>query len=333
MKTNILIYFNVLFSLFYACSSTACQSQLSARPQLIDNQCFDFFYTKECQTAYLSVECDQAGLSKVVKKDTALGINMGYYLLPDCWSSSKNGLQGPDSTTVTDYPIISKPQLQADFGATELLGYQAIVDECIKEDILKELLKNKSRITHINPNEAIKERYQKNFSILFPCSAPPAHFNIKVIEHIDKKGNPGLSVLYFMVFKSKYGNVLHYFKSELTAKAENYEQDKKDYLYALAQIEYFPEYVQHVQQIQRESTQDVWFQYNNQLLANLTHQYWNIPEYPENGKYRPWKSNRFGAHDEYLEQFSDEDSYYDPAIDSTYNYSNWREMSIDEKKN
>ncbi len=337
MKTYLIIYFSLFLGVFGSHNPTPKCSFLPSEASTF--RCDEKKLNCQHQEAHLHnclVSCSENDLQKIVKKDTMLDIDMGYFPLPSCWSSIENGLQGPDSTIAIHGPLVYTAKLKTNYEATELLGHQAIVDNCIKEEIIPELFKTKSRIKNISFNEELAKRYQEHFSNLYPCSTLPVYFKVAILEDEDLKGKPGLSVLHFMIFEYAHGYVLHYSKNSLSAQLTNYERDKKDYLHALAHAEYFPEYVQKVREVQRQSTQDSWHQYNNQLLANLSYRHWRTPWEPgSEGDYRPWRRSRFGEHEKYLQYFNSNDtlSLYDPETDYNIEDSSWKELKSEDAKN
>jgi hypothetical protein len=323
MKANMIIFLSLVIS-FWNTYQSLSQSNSDPDHSRIINQLHQEiaqkYYEPSCQYQK-SIGSDS--LVKVIKRDTVLDMDMGYYLLPDGWSSTYDGLRGPDSTIVKDYPMVSKAQVISSFycQGTEKLDAQHILNEYYKEELLADMVKTKVEVKDFLTDETINQQYQKNFLALFPCSAPPVHFETRLIEHQESTGQKGLTLLHFMVFRSEYGYVLHYTKHELRAKAEQFERDKKDYLYAVAHAEYTAEYVSKSHQIQRGSPQDVWYQYNQQLVHKENFRYRNYDYDPVREKeFRPWRRHDCGPHADYINQL---DSTYLSKDDIIYDPKNW----------
>lgn len=310
MKANTIIFLSVLISFWHTYQSLSQTNSGSDNTRLIHELYQDIaqkYNEPSCQ--YLK-SIGNDSLVKVIKKDTALGIDMGAYLLPDGWNSTAEGLKGPDGTTVKDYPMISSAQVISSFDCqgTEKLDAQYILNEYYKKEILAEMAKTKIEVQDFSTDETINQQYKKNFLSLFPCSAPPLHFETRLIEHKGSQGQKGLTMLHFMAFRSGYGYVLHYTQHELTAKPENFERDKKNYLFAVAHAEYTPEYISKTHQIQRASPQDIWYQYNQQLVNNAFYSYRDYDYDPYKRKeFRPWRRHHCGQHEQFIDQ-----------LDSTY---------------
>jgi hypothetical protein len=325
MKANVIIFLSVLISFWHTYQSLS-QSNSTADPTRIINQLHQEIAQKSSEPScnYLK-SIGHDSLIKVIKKDTALGIDMGYYLLPEGWGSTSEGLKGPDGTLVRDHPMISKAQTFSSFECqgTEKLDAQHVLNEYYKEQILAEMAKTKVEVQDFSTDETINQQYQKNFQVLFPCSAMPVHFETRLVEHSESNGQKGLTMFHFMVFRPVYGYgfVLHYTKHELSAKPENFERDKKNYLYAVAHAEYTPEYISKCHQIQRANPQDIWYQYNQQLVNN---EFWHYRDYDydpyKRKEFRPWRRHHCGEHADYIDQL---DSTYLSNDDPLYDPKNW----------
>lgn len=303
MKANMIIFISLIIGFWNTYESLSQPNPNTDNTQLIHQlhqEIAQKYNEPSCQ--YLkSISDDQ--LVKVVKKDTALGIDMGFYLLPGCWSSAAEGLKGPDGTIVQDYPMTSSAKNLSSFDCqgTEKLDAQSIIDEYYASVILPEILKVRKEVKNYYTDKSITSQYKKNFTALYPCSAEPVHFETRLIEHGATNGQRGLTMFYFMVFHATHGYVLHSSKHELRSKPENFERDKKDYLFAVSQAEYTPEYISKAHQIQRESPQDIWYRYNEQLVNNEFFRYRHYDPV-KTKEFRPWRQHRCGGHDDYLQQ-------------------------------
>lgn len=300
MKANMIIFLSLIIGFWNTYESLSQSNSNSDNILQLNQEIAQKYNAPRCQ--YLKT-INNDPFVKVVKKDTVLGIDMGYYLLPKSWSSTYSALKGPDGTIVKDYPMTSRAKTLSSFDCrgTERLDAQSIIDEYYASVILPAMMKERKELKNYYCDESITHQYKKNFTALYPCSAPPVYFETRLIEHGAAKGQRGLSIFHFKVFRSTYGYVLHYTKSELKAKTENFERDKKDYLFAVAQAEYTPEYISKAHQIQRDNPQDIWYQYNEQLVNNEFYRYRNFD--PVKAKeIRPWRRHHCGGHEDYIDQ-------------------------------
>lgn len=318
MKANMIIFLSILISFwntYTSLSQSHSDSDNTGQIHQLHREIAKKYVEPGCN--YLkSVKTDS--LIKVIKKDTILGIDMGSYVLPSSWRSTQNGLAGPDGTRVKDHHMVSEVISYSDCKGSPKLDAQAIIKDYLKENILTELRKDSTIVRSIYPDISITEQYQKNFTALYPCSAPPVHFETQLVESTDLSGYKRLTMLHFMVYKSTYAFVLHFSKHELTARPEYYKRDKRDYLYGIAHSAYTPEYISKAHQIQRENPQDLWFQYNEQLVSNKLFDYRDYSFKPDEiHEIYLWKRHDCGKHDEYINyldttRLSKNNIYYDP---------------------
>lgn len=88
------------------------------------------------------------------------------------------------------------------------------------------------------------------------------------IEADGADGTKGLAIIHFTYSRSQLGNMAFYYVSQLTTKAEDYEQAKKAYIYALANVKVNPQAIAAHNQREQQKSQSSWNAHNQRMANN-----------------------------------------------------------------
>lgn len=158
-----------------------------------------------------------------------------YMPLPSDWRISGNGIEGPDGTTLQEFPGGSFNGQQRRISS---------VNQIIREDISQDIHRNGAQFSGIIDLPEIERRDQRLGSQYWEAMPSQREYQTKGVEVRDANGRPVLLVVHFTQTRTQYG-VAHngYYLHVLTSGDERYEKDKEILRFALANRQSNPEAV------------------------------------------------------------------------------------------
>ncbi|MEM1135672.1 MAG: hypothetical protein AAGI07_07510 [Bacteroidota bacterium] len=197
---------------------------------------------------------------KYPMKDLKTGMVISYFPVPKDWKQDSKGyLVGPDGIITFEYPARTFSMQQRQINS---------VEQVLKEDIIPSIQKNGGKYKnsfHIpevaNADKHIYSKYWKVMPV--QCS-----HEAMGVEFLEDNGNPSLLVVHFTYTQSQYGSFSSYSANQLRANHGSYEQAKKDFIYALANMQLDPQYLAAYNRREQQKSQASWNAHNQRMRNN-----------------------------------------------------------------
>jgi hypothetical protein len=220
MKKIALLSIGIMFCLSLGCS----QSQNKDKAE----------YTR-INTYEIGKEGDNKAVEMKELRDSNSGMINMYIPLPVDWQTSKNAIEGPDGTTIQEFPGGSYNWQQRQINS---------IDQIIQEDINQLIQNNGAKLLRVIDLPEVEERDKRLGSQYWKAMPMQNLYQTKGVEIRDAEGRPVLLVVHFTQTRSQYG-VAHngYYLHVLTSSDERYEKDKQILRFALANQQSNPEAV------------------------------------------------------------------------------------------
>jgi len=225
-------------------------------------------YTEEMNTPQFAMNNDQSGANFTSNSEIKMhpipssqqpGMLFGHIPLPANWKLENGIIKGPNGITAGDLK-----------GGMFLEQQRRLTSakQVAQEDIFPKIKQVGGRVTNTfmipeiaNYNRNLGEQYWK-------VSPTQNTYEALGIEADGPDGTKALAIIHFTYSRSRFGNMASYYLSQLTTKAEDYEQAKKAYIYGLANVKVNPQYIAAHNQREQQKSQNSWTAHNQRMRNN-----------------------------------------------------------------
>ena len=194
-------------------------------------------------------------------KDPQTGMVVCQMLLPANWQENPNGFTSPEGTKTEAFQIETNNFKQNWLNSADAVLQQKVLP------LLQQIggkIKNTYRVPEI---AAMDKRRDQMYWKGLPVQST---FDALAIE-LEHEGNESIVILHFNLSQSQYGNYSVCSASQLTAKPQFFERDKKIFINALSNIKLNPQYIAMCNQREQQRTQTAWNNHNQRMSNNQAH--------------------------------------------------------------
>jgi hypothetical protein len=172
-------------------------------------------------------------------KDPQSGMIICKVPVPNDWTIGADSWEAPGNTKIQEFQ-------------GQMLANNMSADEFIKTQLIPEMKATGNRILNVERYPFIEE-FDRNYREKLWTPAPTQNsFTVKGIEFEDNNGIKGLIIIHHIQMKSQNGTMTHIYAQAMEGDKNFYPENKKALLYAVSNIQYNPQFIQTLNQMQKQ---------------------------------------------------------------------------------
>jgi len=251
----------ILFSIVYFMAFSPLFGQVYSNSQ----NTYNHDYTAQMngqQATYGNTSYNQTGNGDIKMNpitDPKTGMLVGHLPLPSNWRIENGIIKGPNGTEAGDLPGGTFLDQQRMFNS---------VSQVAQVDIIPRIKQLGGTVTNTYALPEIAEFDRQSYARYWKVMPTQDRHEAMGIECNGPDGSKGLVIIHFTRSISQVGGMSMYYMNQLTAKPENFEQAKKDYIYALLNFKVNPQYIAAHNQREQQKSQASWNNHNTRMQNN-----------------------------------------------------------------